>query len=148
MSVCSVCGEKVKNFGGRIVRGANGEWVCKKCLKKAGIGVMKFSCQHITSKQVAAKINGDLLDVQDTAHANAVRAGSAAPEKIFGRAVTCKTCGARISRRAKRCPHCGEMTQGEVLSQAIIGLIAAPFILIAILIAVAFYLELFSFFIK
>lgn len=51
----------------------------------------------------------------------------------------CKTCGAEISLRAKRCPHCGEMTPGEVLGQVVMGLIFAPFWGILILVAVCFY---------
>lgn len=53
--------------------------------------------------------------------------------------ITCKTCGAEISPRAKRCPHCGEMTPNEVFSQIVIGLLVAPFIAILILIAIGFY---------
>lgn len=34
MSICSVCQNKVKNFGGGIVRGASKEWVCRECLKR------------------------------------------------------------------------------------------------------------------
>ena len=58
--------------------------------------------------------------------------------------ITCKTCGAEISPRAKRCPQCGEMTPGEVLGQVIKGLILAPFLGILILIAVGFYLGWFG----
>lgn len=62
MSVCSVCGEKVNNLSSGIVRGKSGEWVCKKCLKKANIGVMQFSCQNITSGQIIAIINGNTMN--------------------------------------------------------------------------------------
>lgn len=55
------------------------------------------------------------------------------------RTITCKTCGAEISPRAKRCPHCGEMTAGEIFGQIVKGLILAPFIAILILIAGCFY---------
>ena len=58
--------------------------------------------------------------------------------------ITCKTCGAEISPRAKRCPHCGEMTPGEVLGQVIMGLILAPFLGILILVAIGFYLGWFG----
>lgn len=54
--------------------------------------------------------------------------------------INCKTCGAEISPRAKRCPHCREMTPGELFSQIVIGLMIAPFIVILILIAIGFYL--------
>lgn len=59
MSICAVCGEKVNNFSSSIVRGKSREWVCKKCLKKANVGVMRFSCQNITSGQIIAIINGN-----------------------------------------------------------------------------------------
>lgn len=58
--------------------------------------------------------------------------------------ITCKTCGAEISPRAKRCPHCGEMTPGEVLGQVVMGLILAPFWGILILVAIGFYLGWFG----
>ena len=58
--------------------------------------------------------------------------------------ITCKTCGAEISPRAKRCPHCGEMTPGEVLCQVAMGLILAPFLGILILVAIGFYLGWFG----
>ena len=58
--------------------------------------------------------------------------------------ITCKTCGAEISPRAKRCPHCGEMTPGEVLGQVIMGLILAPFLGTLILVAIGFYLGWFG----
>lgn len=59
MSICSVCGQNVKNVNCNIVKGKSGEWVCKSCLKKANIGVMKFSSQNITSGQIMAIINGE-----------------------------------------------------------------------------------------
>lgn len=59
--------------------------------------------------------------------------------------IICKTCGAQISPRAKRCPHCGEMTPGEVVGQVVIGLILAPFIFILILVAIVFYFGWFAF---
>lgn len=57
MSICSVCGQNVSNFSGGIVKGKSGEWVCKECLKKAGIGTMKFSNTFITSNQIEDLIN-------------------------------------------------------------------------------------------
>ncbi len=57
--------------------------------------------------------------------------------------ITCKTCGAEISPRARRCPHCGEMTPGETFSQTVIGCLFAPFIVILILIAIGFYIGFF-----
>ena len=62
--------------------------------------------------------------------------------------ITCKTCGAEISPRAKRCPHCGEMTPGEVIGQTAIGCITAPFIFILILIAIGFYIGFIGGFLK
>ena len=58
--------------------------------------------------------------------------------------ITCKTCGAEISPRAKRWSHCGEMTPGEVLGQVVMGLILAPFLGILILVAIGFYLGCFG----
>lgn len=58
--------------------------------------------------------------------------------------ITCKTCGAEISPRAKKCPHCGEMTPGEVLGQVIMGLILAPFHGTLILVTIGFYLAWFG----
>ena len=59
MSVCSVCGERVANVACRIIRGANGEWVCRNCLNKAGIPVMKFSAKKIPSEQIKAAIHAE-----------------------------------------------------------------------------------------
>ncbi len=56
MSICKVCGRKVANINCNIVRGASGEWVCKDCLKKAHIGVMKFSSFNITSGEIMSRI--------------------------------------------------------------------------------------------
>lgn len=141
MSICSVCGKKVKNFGGKIILGASKEWVCKDCLKKANIGVMKFSMQHITSEQITAMIHGDTAAKNEVQ----IKRNAKISNKRFKKTVTCRTCGAEISPRAKRCPHCGEMTPGEIVGQAIVGLIMAPFIVIAILIAIGFYFGLFRF---
>ena len=58
--------------------------------------------------------------------------------------IICKTCGAEISLKAKRCPYCGEMTPGELLGQIVKGVIFAPFIAIAILISLAIYFGWFS----
>lgn len=61
--------------------------------------------------------------------------------------VTCRTCGARISPRAKKCPHCGEkplgVAIGDGISSLLKGIIMFPLIIIAILIAVVFYSGLF-----
>lgn len=62
--------------------------------------------------------------------------------------ITCRTCGAEISPRARRCPHCGEMTPAEVFSSTVTGCVLAPFLAIIILIAIAFYFGFFSWFLK
>lgn len=56
----------------------------------------------------------------------------------------CKTCGAEISRKAKKCPHCGEPTPGNTLASVVSGLIFAPIIVIFILIAICFYIGFFG----
>lgn len=58
--------------------------------------------------------------------------------------ITCRTCGAEISPRAKRCPNCGEMTPGEVVGQTVVGCLFAPLILIGILISVGLYFGFFA----
>lgn len=57
MSICSVCGENVPNLGAKIVRGKSGQWVCKQCLNKAGVGSIQFSNTFITSDQIESLIN-------------------------------------------------------------------------------------------
>ena len=59
--------------------------------------------------------------------------------------VNCKTCNAKISPRAKRCPYCGEMTTNEKIVQIILGVLLAPFIGILILIALSLYFGWFFF---
>ena len=67
-------------------------------------------------------------------------------EKMQKKTITCKTCGAEISPRAKRCPHCGEMTPGEMVGQTVIGCLVAPFIVILIFIAIGFCIGFFNIF--
>lgn len=61
--------------------------------------------------------------------------------------VTCRTCGAKISPRAKVCPYCGEKPLGVAIGDGISSILKAilmlPLIIIAILIAVSFYSVLF-----
>ncbi len=58
--------------------------------------------------------------------------------------ITCKVCGAAISPRAKRCPHCGEPTPAEKVSQTAIGCVVGPFIAILILILVCIFIGFFA----
>lgn len=60
--------------------------------------------------------------------------------------IICKTCGAEISPRAKRCPHCGETTPNELIGQIVIGFLIAPFIAILVSIAIRLYCLGFLFF--
>lgn len=50
--------------------------------------------------------------------------------------IDCKTCGAKISKSAKCCPHCGAKSAGQILGEAIegigCGLIMAPIIMLII----------------
>lgn len=62
----------------------------------------------------------------------------------MNKTIKCKTCGAEISPRAKRCPFCGEMTPSEVVGQVVLGCLLAPFILILVVIAIVFFLGLFG----
>lgn len=54
----------------------------------------------------------------------------------------CKSCGQKISKNAKHCPHCGAPTPGTIAGQAIggigCGILLAPFILVAVIIFVVF----------
>ena len=59
MKTCTVCGNKVQNIGGHIIRGKSKEWVCRECLKKANVSVMQFGFQNITPGQIMARINGN-----------------------------------------------------------------------------------------
>ena len=94
MSICSVCGNKVKNVNMNIVRGKSGEWVCKECLKKAGIGVMKFSSTDIPAGQIMAMINGTDSSANTTAQTN----NSQQPK-------FCQNCGSKLE--GNFCSNCG-----------------------------------------
>lgn len=54
--------------------------------------------------------------------------------------VDCKACGAKISKSAKCCPHCGAKPAGQILGEAIegigCGLILAPIIIFIIVLYV------------
>lgn len=55
--------------------------------------------------------------------------------------IDCKTCGKKISKNAKCCPHCGAKPTGQIIGEAISGigcglLIAPIFIAIIIIYAV------------
>ncbi len=59
------------------------------------------------------------------------------PKKgLYNKMITCKTCGAQIAYTAKACPHCGAKPTKQLIGEAIIGgvsgLLAVPFILVAI----------------
>lgn len=71
MSICSVCNRKVFNINFRIIRGASREWVCRDCLKKAKISVLKFSFVNIPSGRIREMIEGKKdAGVSASAHAN------------------------------------------------------------------------------
>ncbi len=61
-----------------------------------------------------------------------------ASKSFFNKTITCKTCGAQIAYTAKACPHCGAKPTNRMIGDALIGavggLLAVPFIIIAILI--------------
>ena len=54
--------------------------------------------------------------------------------------ITCKSCGALVAKTAKACPKCGAKTPGQLLGEAVLGvgcgLLAAPLIIIVIIIYV------------
>lgn len=129
MHICSVCHENVDNFRGKIIRGASKEWVCKECLKKANISTMRFSTEPIPAQQIATLINGE------TAEKETVRQNLKQDLKT----ITCKTCGAKLSPRAKRCPHCGEIMPGEALAKTTIGCITTLFIVIIIIVLFLYF---------
>lgn len=62
--------------------------------------------------------------------------------------VTCRTCGADISPRAQKCPHCGgkplSTEFGEALVAIVYTIIFLPFICVILAIAFVFYMALFS----
>lgn len=94
-------------------------------------------------KQTESASNG-VPDVQQTISENNAKTNSFAQMKANKNIIVCKTCGAKISRRAKRCPHCGERTPGETASQIAIGIIVGPFIAILILVGIAFWFGFFG----
>lgn len=65
------------------------------------------------------------------------------PQKgLYNKMITCKTCGAQIAYTAKACPHCGAKPTNRLIGEAIVGtiggLLAVPFIIIAIILFVVF----------
>ena len=62
-SICKVCGNEIVNWNMNIIKGASGEWVCKKCLGKAKIGKIKFGCTNISSDEIRARIDGTYVAV-------------------------------------------------------------------------------------
>lgn len=83
--------------------------------------------------------NADLQQVSYSAQKNRVK---------FKRTVRCRTCGAEISPNAQRCPYCGEKPLGVAVGEGILelikGIVLFPFILILVVIAIGFYIGLFS----
>lgn len=55
--------------------------------------------------------------------------------------VDCKACGAKISKSAKSCPHCGAKTAGQILGEALsgigCGLLLFPIVLFVIILYIA-----------
>lgn len=62
MNVCPVCGKSISAFSGNAVKGKSGQWVCKECLKKANVGVFKFSNTFITSDQIKSLIDAQNVE--------------------------------------------------------------------------------------
>lgn len=69
--------------------------------------------------------------------------------------IKCKCCGAEIAPDAERCPHCGKATPSynaakfiegvaKFIEEFITGILLAPFMVILIIIAISFYVGLFS----
>ncbi len=62
--------------------------------------------------------------------------------------IKCKCCGAEIAPDAERCPHCGKITPSynaaKFIEEFITGILLAPFMVILIIIAISFYVGLFS----
>lgn len=87
MSICEVCGRKVANINARIIRGASGEWVCRECLKKAHIGVMKFSCSNISSEEIRSRICCEPVNEQNLDCNNTSIFGFQSKKKLQARAI-------------------------------------------------------------
>lgn len=67
-----------------------------------------------------------------------VQPNSRPTKGFYNKLITCKTCGAQIAYTAKACPHCGAKPTnriiGEAVTGAVGGLLAVPFIIIAIIV--------------
>lgn len=58
--------------------------------------------------------------------------------------IICKTCGAKISKRARRCPYCGEITPNETIGQIVLVIVLAPLIFILVIIIISCYVGWFN----
>ena len=133
--ICKICGKERGIITSDMVKGGSGDEVCKECLKKAKINYVKFGCSNISAETVKAKINGETVEEKNTnTTMNTVK------NNFNSKLIVCKACGREVSRKAKKCPHCGEPTPNEKVNQFAIGCVTAPFIAILILIAIGFYI--------
>lgn len=148
MYFCAVCGKSAGTFSGEIIQGLSGDRVCKDCLRKANIGIMKFSFQNIPASEIKKIVNPIIFEGEEEEESenSSKQVYYQNPSYINSRTIICRTCGARISPRARRCPHCGEMTPMETAGQVLKGILLAPLLFIVILIAIGFYIGFFRMF--
>ncbi len=95
MGRCAVCGNNVSSLGGDLIKGKSGETVCRKCLKKANISVMKFAYTDIPAGQIMGEINQKSIGLSSQQ--------SNAPQQT--QAKFCQNCGSKVE--GSFCSNCG-----------------------------------------
>lgn len=55
--VCVVCGQEHPMIVSKIAKGVDNDWICRECLDKAGLSVMKFQSKKLTTAQVIVLID-------------------------------------------------------------------------------------------
>lgn len=54
---CAVCGHEHPMIVSKIAKGVDNDWICRECLDKAGISVMKFQSKKLTTAQIIVMID-------------------------------------------------------------------------------------------